>query len=158
MISHLSDAELMQLEEFLVDAESHGGWGSRFEMVEKYGYDTKHMYHIIRLVSECEQILSEHTLVLDEKGRREHMKAVRNGEWTIEQVEDHFAQKERHLEDLYQSSTLPHKPNEAAIKDLLMNCLEHHYGSLENCVVNEDQAVRVLRNIAELVDKNRNLI
>ena len=151
-IDHNGLNEYVELYEKMVSA------GKRSERCKIYQFDTKFAYHIIRLVSECEQILSEHTLVLDEKGRREHMKAVRNGEWTIEQVEDHFAQKEKHLEDLYQSSTLQHKPDEAVIKDLLLNCLEHHYGSLDACVVNEDQAVRVLRDVAALIDKNRSLI
>jgi len=145
----------VQLEEFLVDSESQGGWGSRFEIVEKYGYDTKHMYHVIRLALEVEQILLEGNLTLDEKGRREHMKAIRNGEWTVEQVEGFFEAKEKHLEDLYNSSTLPYKPDEDAIKELLLNCLEHHYGSLDACVVREDQVVRALREIAEVIDKNR---
>ena len=154
----LQNVDVVAMDEYVELYEKMVKAGKRSERCKIYEFDVKFAYHIVRLVSECEQILSDHTLVLDEKGRREHMKAVRNGEWTVEQVENHFAQKEKHLEDLYQSSTLQHKPDEEAIKDLLMNCLEHHYGSFSNCVVNEDQATRVLREIAEVVDKNRGLI
>jgi len=129
--------------------------GGRAERCKIYQFDTKFAYHLIRLVSECEQILTEHDLVIDEKGRREQMKAIRRGEWTVEQIDEYFEQKEKHLEDLYHSSSLPYKPDEEKIKELLLNCLEHHYGSLDSCIVREDQAVRALRDIAEIIEKNR---
>ena len=140
------------LKEYVELYEKMVAAGKRSERCKIHDFDLKFAYHVVRLVSECEQILSEHTLVLDEKGRREHMKAVRNGEWTLKQVEDYFDQKEKHLEDLYNKSTLQHKPDEEAIKELLLNCLEHHYGSLEVCVVREDEAVRALRDIAEILE------
>jgi len=132
--------------------------GGRAERCKIHRFDSKFGYHLVRLVSECEQVLTEHDLVLDEKGRREQMKAVRRGDWTVEQVEEYFEQKEKQLEELYHKSTLQHKPDEEAIKELLLNCLEHHYGSLDACIIREDQAVRALREIIEIVDKNRGAI
>jgi predicted nucleotidyltransferase len=132
--------------------------GKRKEEVEKYGFDLKFASHVIRLASECEQILTEGDLTLDREDRREMMKSVRRGEWTKERVEEFFAQKEKHLDDLYHSSTLRHGPDEDAIKNLLLQCLEHHYGSLEKAIVREDAALSVFRQMAELVEKNKNLL
>jgi predicted nucleotidyltransferase len=132
--------------------------GKRSERCKIHGFDVKFAYHVVRLVSEIEQILRDHTLVLDEKGRREHMKAIRNGEWGIDQVEDYFNQKERQLEDLYHTSKLQHSPDQEKIRDLLLNCLEEHYGSLDSCIVRDDQAVRALREISEIIDRNRKII
>jgi hypothetical protein len=130
--------------------------GKRSERCKIHGFDSKFGYHIIRLVSECEEILETGNLTLDEKGRREHMKAIRRGEWTLDQIDDYFQQKEKHLEDLYQKSSLPYGPDEEEVKTLLLNCLEHHYGSLDSCVVREDQAVRALRQISEILEQNKN--
>jgi len=123
----------------------------RYEMVQKYGYDLKFAYHIVRLLSECEQILVEHDIDLEKN--REQLKAIRRGEWSREQVENYFADKERQLEELYVKSTLQHKPNEELIKELLLNCLEIHFGSLEKCVYVAPEFEKDLKRIADIVNK-----
>jgi len=125
--------------------------GKRKEIVEKYGYDIKHGYHVVRLLSEIEMILIDGDLDLERN--REQLKAVRNGEWSLEQLEDYFAKKEASLEGMYVSSKLPHKPDEKAIKNLLLECLETFYGSFDN-VANNNVSVDVLLNeLKELVRK-----
>jgi predicted nucleotidyltransferase len=104
----------------------------RWEMVQQYGYDLKFAYHSVRLVLECEQVLTEGTL--DLRRNADMLKAIRAGEWAERQVRDWFTQKEMLLQPLYTASELPYKPNEKAIKELLLECLEEHYGSLEQCV------------------------
>lgn len=104
----------------------------RWEMVQKYGYDLKFAYHSVRMVLECEQALTEGTL--DLRRNADMLKAIRAGAWTEQQVRDWFTQKEMLLQPLYNTSSLPYKPNESAIKALLLECLEEHYGSLEQCV------------------------
>jgi predicted nucleotidyltransferase len=148
------DLCLPSIEKYIALYEKMVQAGKRSERCKIYGYDVKFAYHIIRLVSECEQILTEGDLVLDEYGRREQMKAIRNGEWSLEQVEEFFQMKEKHLEELYHKSDLPHKPDEEAIKALLMDCLEHHYGSLSACVVREDKAVSALREISKIIERS----
>jgi len=98
----------------------------RAASIAEHGYDLKFAYHIVRLLNEVEQILVEGDL--DLQRNREQLKDIRRGEWTIEQVERYFEEKERALEATYAASSLPHSPDEDAIKRLLMNCLEEHYG------------------------------
>ena len=52
--------------------------GERAKMVEKYGMDVKHAYHIVRLACEAEQILQHGDLDLE--ANREQLKSIRRGE------------------------------------------------------------------------------
>lgn len=116
--------------------------------VEAYGYDTKFAYHVVRLLNEVEQIMIEHDL--DITRNREQLKAIRRGEWTLEYLHEWFEAKEKSLEDVYASSTLRYGPDVEAIRTLLLDCLEHHYGSLANAVkrdINVDQIVAELKQI-----------
>jgi len=101
----------------------------RFENVQKFGYDVKYAYHLVRLMDEIEQLLT--TGEMDITRDRERLKAIRRGEWKEEDVYAFFAEKEKSLETLYNNCTaLPHTPNEAAVFQLLVDCLEQHYGSI----------------------------
>ena len=71
--------------------------GKRIETIEKYGYDVKFAYHVVRLLDEVEQILTIGDL--DITRDRERLKAIRSGEWEMERVEQHFENKERILEN-----------------------------------------------------------
>lgn len=51
--------------------------GKRVELVEKYGYDTKFAYHVVRLLGEVEQILLEGDIDLQRDNDR--LKAIRRG-------------------------------------------------------------------------------
>jgi hypothetical protein len=132
-------------------SKEHDKDGSRYEMVEKYGYDVKFAYHVVRLLNEVEMILMDHDL--DLRRNNEQLKAIRRGEWKIEQVEQYFFDKEKSLEELYVKSTLPHKPNEQAIKKILLEVLEEHFGTLQGAVETVDQYKGMLREIQQIVSK-----
>ena len=134
----------------------HERTGKRKEMMEQYGFDVKFAYHVVRLLNEVEQILAEGDL--DLMRNREQLKSIRRGEWTEQQIRDYFAKKEAELETLYRDSKLPDGPDEPAIKQLLLHCLEEHYGSLEKCIVNPDAAAIALREVAAVLDKHRGLL
>lgn len=125
--------------------------GKRKKTVEEFGYDVKFAYHVVRLLNEVEQLLAEHDM--DLARNKEQLKAIRRGEWEQAQVEDYFVSKERELESLYINSTLPAKPDIGKIKQLLLQCLEHAYGSLEACIINEDEAVNALNDIQQILDR-----
>lgn len=121
----------------------------RKDLIERYGYDVKFAYHVVRLLDECQQILE--TGEIDLQRDRERLKAIRRGEWTEEQIRDFFSAKEKELEALYQSSLLRYEPDEQAIKQLLLNCLEHHYGSLSDCIAIPDRYKESLMKIGNIV-------
>lgn len=125
--------------------------GKRKELVEKHGYDTKYAYHVIRLLNEAEQILVDQTIDLQKN--REQLKSIRRGEWSLEDLKLWSSSKEADLEKVYLESKLQHSPDEEAIKNLLMNCLEHHYGSLKDAVKIEGRSDQALREIIEIAQK-----
>jgi predicted nucleotidyltransferase len=117
----------------------------RYKLREKYGYDTKFAYHTVRLLYEAEMILNEHTIEL--RRNIEHLKAIRRGEVPMEAVLAWCDSKETSLERAYENSTLRHYPDEPAIKTLLLNCLEHHYGSLDGVVARPNELTQILDSI-----------
>lgn len=124
--------------------------GKRKELVEKYGYDVKFAYHLVRLLLEVEQILTEGTLDL-QRGHRQLI-AIRNGLWSEEQVKKFFYDKETQLEKAYHNSDLPWGPREDEIKALLIECLEFHYGSVDDILNLENKYKATLLEIERLAN------
>lgn len=127
--------------------------GKRAELIEKHGYDVKFAYHIVRLMDEIEQILSDKTLILGRN--KEQLKSIRRGEWDKNQIIEFFNTKEKQLEDLYHKSDLQHSPNESKIKDVLLQCLEIAYDDIKSIVKIENQAESVITEIVGLLQKHR---
>lgn len=127
--------------------------GKRKELVEKYGYDIKFGYHVIRLLREAEQILTEGDLNL-QIGNQE-LKSIRNGEWSFDRLEKEFEIRKIAVETNYANCKLQEVPDHAQLKQLLLNCLEMHYGSLDKICPRLDASAQALRDIAAIVDKNR---
>jgi hypothetical protein len=125
--------------------------GKRKEMIEKFGYDVKFAYHVVRLLNESEQILTEGDLDLERN--REQLKSIRRGEWKIEDIRDYFSKKEKELESVYLNSKLPYGPDEEKIKILLLSCLEEHYGSLDQAIVKPDSFKNLLVDLQEILNK-----
>jgi len=127
--------------------------GKRRELVEKFGYDVKFAYHVVRLLNEVEQLLTEGDLDLERN--REQLKSIRRGEWSEHDVYAYFTSKEKELETAYTNSSLPHSPDEKRVKQLLLDVLEQHYGTLEGAVVVVDPAVKALREMEEVLARYR---
>ena len=123
----------------------------RAETIAKYGYDLKFAYHIVRLLNEVEQILVEGDL--DLQRNREQLKEIRRGEWSLEQVESYFESKEKLLETTYAASKLPHGPDEAVIKKILLECLEQHYGDLGTAIKRDVNIEGLVRDLRTLLDR-----
>jgi len=136
--------------------------GKRKQVVDEMGFDPKFAYHIVRNLGEIEQILTEGDL--DLQRNREQLKAIRRGDWSLEQIEEYFERKEIELETLYNENKagLPWGPKhdglQEKVKQLLFQCLEEHYGSLDKCIVNPDAAVMALREVGDVLAKYRSLL
>jgi len=89
---------------------------------------------------------------IDVLRHKEMLKSIKHGGWPEQKVHDFFAQKEKDLEKVYAESKLPWGPNEEAIKELLLNCLEHHFGSLDKAVIVPNKLENALRQIKEICD------
>jgi uncharacterized protein len=144
-LENLSDEELLELDR----------WASSLTKREHdtmiNSYSTKFGYHVVRLALEGEQILLEHDLNIEQNA--EILKSIRRGEWSEEKLRSWFDEKEKHLEELYTKSTLRLKPDEEAIKELLMSCLEQHYGSLDSAVKREVPVDRMIAELRSVLDR-----
>lgn len=140
---------LSQLHKIATKANSSNP--KRQATIEAHGHDTKFSYHVVRLALQCEQILGEHDLTLDKNA--EVLKSIRRGDWSEQRIREWFSVKELQLEELYGKSTLRQVPDEASIKSLLLECLEEHYGSLDDAIRVELPIESVLRDLENLVEK-----
>jgi predicted nucleotidyltransferase len=134
--------------------------GDRKEIVDRFGYDVKYAYHLIRLMDEVDQIFDGCDRDgfhgdIDLQRSKEVMKAVRRGEWTQKDVEDWFMEKEKEMDPKYTACKMKDFPDEEKLRKLLMACLEEHYGSLDRAVREPDWSIAKLQEIDELLDNIR---
>lgn len=128
--------------------------GKRKESYEKFKYDLKFAYHLVRLLLEVEQILTEGTLTLDRNSYQ--LRSIRSGEWTLDEILSFFDSKEKCLESVYnECKILPYSPDEGKIKKLLMECLEIGYGNIENYTsyINNCDAHNLICEIENVIRK-----
>lgn len=134
-----------------IGSKEHSDNEKRQADIEKFGYSTKYAYHLIRLVLQAEQILREHDLDLEQN--KEILKSIRRGEWELSRVYEFFDNKEKQLEDLFLKSTLQEKPQEDQIKKLLLECIEHHYGSISASVQVGVSTETLLEDLRSIIKK-----
>jgi predicted nucleotidyltransferase len=123
----------------------------RAATIEEHGYDLKFAMHVVRLLAEVEQIMIEGDL--DLQRNREQLKSIRRGEWSLERIQTYFDEKERSLEDVYTTSKLPHSPDEMVIRNILLNCLEEHYGDLSQVVKRDISVDALMREMRQVIER-----
>ena len=82
------------------------------------------------------------------------LKSIRRGEWSEQDVYAWFEMKKMSLEKLYYSDNvaIPHRPDRDAIRKLLLNVLEHHYGALDKIVQTQrSDSDKIVEEIRRLV-------
>jgi len=100
--------------------EQGGRHGSRPDLVERYGFDTKYAGHIIRLGYQGVELMTTGHLSLPM--RPEHcddVLAVRTGKWTLERTLSRAGELERDLRDSLDTGPLPERADEDAINQFL---------------------------------------
>jgi predicted nucleotidyltransferase len=97
---------------------------ARAALEEKYGYDTKHAYHLVRLIRMCREVLITGKVIV-KRPDREELLAIRNGAWTYEQLIDFAEREEKALNELYQTSkVLPKIPDKEKLDNLCIRLVE----------------------------------
>lgn len=97
----------------------------RHDLEAKYGYDTKHGMHLVRLLRMCEEILAEGK-VLVKRPDAEELLAIRNGAWPYDQLIEWAERQDAKMEALYQTSTLPHGPDRQMLDGLCTYLIEEY--------------------------------
>lgn len=110
---------------------------TRQELIDKAGFDCKMAYHLLRLLDEIEQILT--TNDIDLMRNRDECIAMREGRWgTFERLENYFNNKIESLEAVLLKGSLPMQPREGELHQLLSNCIEIHYGSMDKSMKKQE--------------------
>jgi predicted nucleotidyltransferase len=97
---------------------------------EKYGYDVKMAYHCLRLLDLVDQLLKVGDF--DLMRNKEECKAMRAGLWgDWDKFQNHVDTRLTELESysLNHVVAVSHRPQHEPLHQLLVNCLEEHYGS-----------------------------
>lgn len=91
----------------------------------KYGYDTKHASHLIRLLKMGKEILSEGKVIVKRPDSQELLD-VRNGHLTFDELMEYSKKLQDELDDIYESgkSPLSKKPNRKKIDELCVKLVE----------------------------------
>lgn len=93
----------------------------RSELEEKFGYDTKHASHLVRLIEGVKDILKNNTYNPTLSGDRlQLVKDVRAGKYTVEEILAYADRLDAELNEDYKVSTLQKKPNTKLVNELVL--------------------------------------
>lgn len=91
---------------------------SRAALEKKFGYDTKHACHLVRLIRMCREIL-ETGQVLVKRPDAEELRAIRAGAWTYEKICEFAEVEDEALNEVVKKSKLPSTPDMAKIQNIV---------------------------------------
>jgi predicted nucleotidyltransferase len=95
----------------------------RAELEARFGYDTKHGMHLVRLLRMCREIL-ETGRVIVKRPDRDELLAIRNGAWSYERLVEWATAHDNALEEIYRRSELRHAPSVHEIDALCVRIVE----------------------------------
>lgn len=121
----------------------------RLASVQAYGYDVKYAYHLVRLLLECIDLLSSGDIHWEKNAPE--LKEIRAGRYTKEEVVQRSEDLMKQCEVEAARTQLPNRIRENDIKTLLIDCLEHHYGSLKGIVSDPTEDRILLDQIRDLL-------
>lgn len=97
----------------------------RSELEARFGYDTKHAMHLVRLMRMCREILTT-GVVQVRRPDREELLAIRAGAWTYDALIAWAEAEDRALDALYATSPLPRTPDREKLDALCLEVMEAH--------------------------------
>jgi len=92
---------------------------ARRELEERFGFDTKHAMHLLRLLRMGEEILRGDGVRVERSDAAE-LRAVRAGEVPYESIVEEVDRRSARIRDLAPTSPLPDRPDEAAVEELVI--------------------------------------
>jgi len=94
---------------------------------EKYGFDCKHGYHLVRLQRMCLELL-EKKLMLVKRPDAQELIDIRNGKWSFEQLLDYSEQMDNKINNLYlTSNALPANVDEDKVDNICIQIIEESF-------------------------------
>jgi hypothetical protein len=97
---------------------------ARAALEEKYGYDCKHAYHLVRLIRMCREILTTGKVVV-KRPDREELLSIRNGAWSYDKLIDFADSQEKELNEIYNTCNVLQKvPDKVKMDKLCVTLVE----------------------------------
>jgi uncharacterized protein len=100
---------------------------ARSDLEVRFGYDTKHGMHLVRLQRMALEIL-ESGKVNVFRSDREELLAIRDGAWTFNKLEVETSEMATKIDTAARLSHLPERPDEAALDRLCVDLVTEHLG------------------------------
>lgn len=126
--------------------------GSHKELIDTYGYDTKHAMHLVRLFQMGIQILKYRQLDTF-RPNREELLAIRHGSLTLDQILKYAEELNAELEDAMKHSTIPDYPDFDKVNKWAVNVVDRAHGLKTTKGVFKGAQFNVLPLEYEMVDK-----
>jgi uncharacterized protein len=95
----------------------------RSALEAKFGYDTKHAMHLVRLQRMGIETLRTNTVVVTRPDRTELL-SIRDGAWSFDRLEDEAGRADLTLREAMHASTLPDHPNDEFLNNLCIQIIE----------------------------------
>lgn len=102
----------------------------RSELEAKYGYDTKHAYHLVRLMRMAREILEGKGVHVKRTDDRQELLDIRKGAWSYDQLIEWFEKEDAELNSVYESSKLPFGPDHVKLDQLCMDLIIEFHGNM----------------------------
>ena len=94
---------------------------ARSELEEKYGFDTKHAMHLVRLLRMGVEALRDEGIVVKRPDAKELLD-IRNGKWTYNEIVEYAEEMDNEVRNVwYKKTNLQKKPDIKFAANLLMN-------------------------------------
>lgn len=103
---------------------------SRADLEEKYGYDTKHGAHLVRLLRMGREILTTGQVNVwrgGPNGDAGELLSIRRGEWSYDKLVEYSEAEDASLNEIYRSKayTIPNAPARNKIDELCISLVEN---------------------------------
>jgi uncharacterized protein len=99
---------------------------ARSELEARFGYDTKHAMHLIRIQRMAVEIVATGEVIVERRDRDELL-AIRDGAWTYDELLVHAADLATQIKRATTTSPLPAEPNEPALDTLCTRLILEHF-------------------------------
>ncbi len=98
----------------------------RSQLEARYGYDTKHGQHLVRLMRMAKEIIAEGRVIV-RRPDADELRAIRfDGIWSYERLVEWAKQMDAELEELLKSSKLPKQPDRVGIDEVCCDITEKY--------------------------------
>jgi hypothetical protein len=108
----------------------HARTPERTALVERYGYDTKFAYHVVRLLETAVEILTEGVIRVA-RPNASYLIEIRNGKYSYDEFVDVSNGLITKIRGLENQSTLPREPNHQLVNDLCVRLHEMAWANQE---------------------------